>query len=94
MTKQMSAGPVRPMKKHGDASECESNGGLGVEQLRELNDTWVIERKYVGGMDDDDDEVKDWEGDPEHLFGSSDEDRESEDFFQGVNFEESEDECG
>ena len=48
-----------------------------MDKMAQINDTWVIESKYVGGMDDEDD----GDGDSaERLLCGSDGDESDEDF--------------
>ena len=94
MMMQKSAIPVSPLTKHKPLSECKSEEARGKMWHETMMDAWVVESKYLDGVDDDDGididpDAEDAEA--ELLFCSSDSDDE-EDFFQGVKIGESDEE--
>ena len=84
MTRQQSAIPVSPVTLHNSRGECRSQGVRGMEWMKQLNDMWVIESKYLDGLDGDEEGDMDEgdDGEAERLFGGSD--SEEEDAFSRV----------
>ena len=89
MEQQTSAAPARPVVLHEHEGDCDGMEVRGAEWREKVGDEWVLESKYLGGLDDEEDI-----GDEEFLFGGSDGEEEEEDFFQGVRVDErDDDEC-
>ena len=94
---ESSASPVSPKAeyKSDNMRGCKQVDGMRSQKDGQEDDEWVLETKYVGGLDDEEgvDMEESGADDDYKLFGPDDEGEEEEDFFQGVNPDESDGEC-